>query len=183
MPIAKRKCHICNVLFVPEFDNAKNGKQLICSCKCALQLHKLQAQYKVSKRISAKVIAKMIGRRSMGEVEFDATYLEGGSLPYWYESDVFEYKVEESRKYTPDFKIKRKGRRRPLYIEYKGVLDVATRKKMKLFKAQYPHIDLRIVFQNARNKISKTSKTTYAMWAEQWGFKWANKEIPKSWLK
>jgi len=176
---------------VPEYDNAEQ-KQSVCSCTCALKFHKWQLEHLlIRQRISAKLVAKMVGRRSMGEVEFDATYLENGKLEYWYESDVFEYKVEESRKYTPDFKIKRPGvirngkmiRRKPLYIEYKGVLDVRTRKKMKLFKKQHPSVDLRIVFQNAKNKIRKGSKTSYGAWAEQHGFKWADKEIPRSWLK
>jgi len=166
-----------------KFKPVHEPKQYLCSCKCALKFHAYQKDLPVRKRTSAKDIAKVVGRRSMGEVEFDATYLEGGTLAYEYESEVFEYKVEETRKYTPDFKIIRKGRRKPLYIEYKGVLDVRTRKKMKLFKEQHPNVDLRIVFQNAQNKIRKGSKTSYAMWAEQWNFKWADKEIPRSWLK
>ena len=183
MPLPKRKCRMCKKQFVAEYDNA-DQKQIVCSCACGLKFHTWQLEnLKPRQRITAKIVAKMVGRRSMGEVEFDAHYLEAGKLEYWYEPDVFEYKVEETRKYTPDFKIKRTGRRKPLFIEYKGVLDVATRKKMKLFKKQYPKVDLRIVFQNALNKIRKGSRTTYAMWAEQWGFKWANKEIPKSWLK
>jgi hypothetical protein len=119
----------------------------------------------------------------MGEVKFDAEYLEGTTISYEYEPDTFVYKVDETRKYTPDFKILRKGNRKPLYIEYKGVLDVATRKKMKLVKEHYPLVDIRFVFQVAKNKIRKGSKTTYGMWADQWGFKWADGEIPKSWLK
>lgn len=187
----KRKCRICGKLFIAEYDCAEQD-QWVCSCTCALKFHAWQLdKLKPRQRITAKAVAKMIGRRSMGEVEFDATYLEGANLEYWYESDVFEYRVEETRKYTPDFKIKRPGvirngkasRRKPLYIEYKGVLDVATRKKMKLFKEQHPTVDLRIVFQNAKNKIRKGSKTSYGMWATQHGFKWADKEIPSSWLK
>ena len=118
----------------------------------------------------------------MGEVEFDADYLEG-LVDYSYEPDVFVYRVDETRSYTPDFRIVRKGKRKPLYIEFKGVLDVATRKKMKLVKDTYPKADIRFVFQNAHNKIRKGSKTTYGMWCDQHGFKWSHKVLPPAWLK
>jgi hypothetical protein len=40
------------------------------------------------------------------------------------------------------------------------------------------------VFQNANAKIYKGSKTTYAKWAEDHDFKWADKGIvPASWIK
>lgn len=170
-------------MFVPEFDHGHNGhtvKQPVCSCHCMVPYY--ERQKPKSKKL-ARECAKMVGRRSMGEVKFDAEYLEGTKINYEYEPDTFVYEVAEERKYTPDFKIIRKGNRKPLYIEYKGVLDVATRKKMKLMKDQYPFVDIRFVFQVAKNKIRKGSKTTYGMWADQWGFKWADGEIPASWLK
>jgi hypothetical protein len=136
----------------------------------------------------AREIAKMVGKRSMGEVTFTAEQIEPRKLQYEYEPDDITFRVEETRTYTPDFKItlrKPPGRTKGkvFYVEYKGVLDVATRKKMKLIKQQHPTIDIRFVFQRANNKIRKGSKTTYGMWADQHGFKWADNIIPKEWLR
>jgi hypothetical protein len=47
-----------------------------------------------------------------------------------------------------------------------------------------PEIDLRIVFQNPNQKISKGSKTTYEMYANKLGIQYvAKKEIPNEWLQ
>jgi len=178
----KRKCKTCGQQFTPQYDHGHNGravKQPVCSCKCMVSYY--AKQNPKSKKL-ARECAKMVGRRSMGEVQFDAEYLES-KVSYKYEPDTFTYIVNETRKYTPDFKIKRPSNRTPLYIEYKGVLDVKTRKKMKLVRQQYPKVDIRLVFQKASNKIRKGSKTTYGMWADQHGFLWADGEIPKVWLR
>lgn len=98
-----------------------------------------------------------------------------------YESDTFDFiEPEKKRKYTPDFKLSNKA-----YIEAKGIFDSADRIKMKLIKSQYPDITFYMLFQNANKKISKGSKTTYAMWCEKNGFKWAHMPsgIPKEWLE
>jgi hypothetical protein len=131
----------------------------------------------------------MVGKRSIGEIRFTAEHLEvHKGLDYGYELDTFEYRVEETRKYTPDFTlvirkptIRTKGK--IIYIEYKGVLDQQTRKKMLLVKKQYPTLDIRIVFQRGKNKIYKGSKTTYMDWAKQHRFPAADNEVPLSWLK
>ena len=81
------------------------------------------------------------------------------------------------RKYTPDF-ILDNG----IIVETKGQLDAADRKKMILIRAQYPLLDIRFVFSYARGKIYKGSKTTYAKWAADHGYKWADKTIPEAWL-
>lgn len=58
------------------------------------------------------------------------------------------------------------------------------RAKLLLLKAQYPDLDIRFVFQNAKTKIYKGSKTTNAMWAESNGFKWSDRGIiPQEWIK
>ena len=99
-----------------------------------------------------------------------------------YESDCLKFRVEETRKYTPDFTVTTKSGK-TVYIEYKGVLDQATRKKMLLVKKQHPNLDIRIVFQRGKNKIYKGSKTTYMDWAAKHGFIAADNEVPKSWFK
>ena len=85
-----------------------------------------------------------------------------------YEPDKHEYiQPVIHRKYIPDFKMGRN-----VYIEAKGKLDLATRQKMVWFKESNPHITIIFLFMNADNKITKRSKTTYAMWAEKNGFLW-----------
>jgi hypothetical protein len=180
----RRKCHICGKLFVPKYDSktkAQEIEQKICSCKCAVPFYEMTKPKGRKARAYAKIVAKMVGRRSMGEVQFDANYIEGRGVFAVYEANTFEYCVSEKRKYTPDWIIITKTSE--FFIEYKGVLDGRTRKKMKLVKQQNPELDIRFIFQNASNKISKASKTTYGDWATQWGFKWADNRLPKEWLK
>jgi hypothetical protein len=94
-----------------------------------------------------------------------------------YEPDKFKYKQPEiDRTYTPDF---RTGRRK-IYLEAKGKLDLETRKKMVWFKECNPDIRIIFLFQNADNKITKRSKTTYSDWAESHGFEWL--DFRKGWL-
>lgn len=51
------------------------------------------------------------------------------------------------------------------------------REKLCLVKEQYPDWTIFIVFQDANKKIYKGSKTTYAKWATDHGFKWSDKGI------
>lgn len=96
-----------------------------------------------------------------------------------YETEEIHYIVPEKKsKYIPDFKLPN-----GIYIEVKGRLTAADRRKLQLVKKQNPELDIRILFQYANAKILKGSKTTYAMWAEKHGFQWAEKEIPEKWLK
>ena len=174
----KRKCKSCGKLFTPEYDT-KTVRQMVCSNSCCVLYYD---KHKPKSRKLAKEIAKMVGKRSMGEVRFDASFIEGKKgITSYYEPDKFPYRVEKTCVYTPDFKIK-PYRKKAFYVEYKGVLDVDARNKMKLVKQQYPKLDIRFVFQRANNKIQKNSKTTYGMWADQWGFPWADNCIPKEWL-
>jgi hypothetical protein len=175
----KRKCKICSKTFQVKHDS-KTVKQLICSCKCAAAYYDRQ---KPKSRTLARKVARMIGRRSMGEVRFDRDYLEGTKIINAYEPEKFEYEVMETRKYTPDWRIIYRKDKPALFIEYKGVLDGRSRKLLKLVKEQYPEIDFRLVFEAPNNKIYKGSKTTYAAWADQHGFPWADNCLPKEWLK
>lgn len=68
-------------------------------------------------------------------------------------------------------------------IEIKGKLDVHTCKKMIAVKQSNPHLDIRFVFMNARNKMNKRSKTRYWEWAEKHGFPWSEGTIPLAWWK
>lgn len=165
-------------MFTIKYDT-KSIQQTVCSNKCCLKYY---AGVLNKNKAIAKKCARMVGKRSMGEVSFEQDLLSKYSGNVEYEADTFNFHVKEVRKYTPDWTIHLPDGRQ-MYIEYKGVLDVATRKKMLLIKEQYPDIDIRFVFQRGANFIRKGSKTTYMMWAKQHGFPCADGSIPKSWLK
>ena len=104
-----------------------------------------------------------------------ANQLKRGGVSFQYETLKLEY--TKTATYTPDF-ILPNG----IIIEAKGLWTVEDRTKHLLVKAQHPHLDIRLVFMNAFNKIRKGSNTTYATWCEKKNIQYANKQIPKSWL-
>lgn len=85
---------------------------------------------------------------------------------------------EKARNYTPDFVLPN-----GIVIESKGLFAQEDRAKMAWVKEQHPDLDIRMVFSNAQAKLRKGSPTTYAMWAEKAGFKWAHKAIPQKWIE
>ena len=104
-----------------------------------------------------------------------AHQLQRGGVSFQYESIKLEY--TKTATYTPDF-ILPNG----IIIEAKGLWTVEDRKKHLLIREQHPHLDIRLVFMCASNKIRKGSDTTYAHWCDKKGIKYANQSIPKSWL-
>lgn len=116
------------------------------------------------------------------KAERDFAYnMDKEKIHWFYEPEKFDW-YPPPRKYTPDFKIMRKDRSH-FFVEYKGYLRPDDKVKMKAFKAQHPNVDCRFVFMNAHKPLYKGSPTTYAMWAEKHGFKWAHKVMPKEWLE
>jgi len=103
--------------------------------------------------------------------------------PVNYETEILHYVVPESKhKYTPDF-VFTKQNGNMMYIETKGRWTVADRKKMKHVLSCNPGIDIRMVFQNPNQRISKSSKTTYEMYANKLGIQHvAKRDIPAEWL-
>lgn len=83
-----------------------------------------------------------------------------------------------NHKYTPDFPVTP-----TLIIETKGRFLPDDRAKHLLLKAQHPDIEVRFVFSRSASPIYKGSPTTYAMWCEKHGFKYADKRIPAAWLE
>lgn len=95
-----------------------------------------------------------------------------------YEQSKIEYTVPVTKhRYTPDFQLPS-----GIYVEVKGRFDLEDRKKMKLIIDMNPHLDIRMLFQNANQRISKTSKTTYASWCDKNNIKWAQGKVPESWI-
>lgn len=118
-----------------------------------------------------------LGFRSGLEVQI-ANQLKKAGIQVDYESEKIAYlKPARNAKYTPDFLLPN-----GIVIESKGRFLVADRQKHLIIKEQYPDLDIRFVFSNSKTKISKNSKTTYAMWCEKHGFKYADKFIPTDWL-
>lgn len=109
--------------------------------------------------------------------------IESTEYPLNYETETLNYIVPERKaKYTPDFVFtKRNGE--IMYIETKGRWTTADRTKMKHVLASNPGIDIRMVFQNPNQKLSKSSPTTYEAFATKLGIKHvAKKEIPAEWM-
>jgi hypothetical protein len=130
------------------------------------------------RQLSAKQAGLKHGFRS-GLEEAIAEQLESLGVAYEFEKLTVHYTVPESKhKYTPDFEILSNG----IIVESKGRFLPDDRKKHLLIKKQHPNLDIRFVFSNPKQKISKVSQTTYSDWCNKWGFKWASKQIPEEWI-
>lgn len=127
---------------------------------------------------SKKQASVVLGYRSGLEERVQQELVSAG-ISYQYEPFKLPYTVPESKHtYTPDIVLSN-----GIIIELKGRLLTADRKKMKLVKEQHPELDIRFIFSTPNAKLSKGSKTTFAMWAEKNGFPWAQKSIPAEWSK
>ena len=105
-----------------------------------------------------------------------ADLLTNLGISYEYESTKVPYTIQHN--YHPDFIL-------PNYVhlETKGYWSPEDRRKVLAVKRDNPDIDLRMVFQAPYNKISKKSKTTYAMWCEKHAIPWTSfHNIPLDWL-
>lgn len=129
------------------------------------------------KKMTAEEVGHKFGFRSGLEKDIAAQLRANGIDPK-YETLKLPYRVEKNCTYTPDFPITDK-----IIIETKGRFLTSDRMKMLLIKKQHPEYEFRFVFCNSNAHISKVSKTTYAKWCEQNGFKYADKVIPQSWIK
>jgi len=115
--------------------------------------------------------------RSVGE------QLSAAGIPFDYEAAWIKYEVPaRTAKYLPDFR----PRDTNIIIETKGWFGRSgskERHKLVLLKEQHPDLDFRIVFSDAKKRIYKGSPTTYAKWADDHGFTWADKGVvPRAWL-
>jgi hypothetical protein len=137
----------------------------------------------MSKKSVTKKSSSWVGKKygfKSGLEECISHQLKDNDIPIRYEEkeSAIVYIIPASQHtYHPDF-ILPNG----IIIETKGRFVLADRKKHLLIKEQFPHLDIRFVFTNSKNKISKGSKTTYAMWCEKHGFLHADKQIPKEWF-
>jgi hypothetical protein len=106
-----------------------------------------------------------------------AKYLRSKKVKFTYEKVKLPWIDTRQKHYTPDF-ILSNG----IIIETKGRFISSDRMKHLMVKEQHPDLDIRFVFTNPNAKLSKGSKTTYAMWCEKHGYKYAKEVIPEEWL-
>ena len=132
---------------------------------------------KVTKK-SSTWVARKYGFKS-GLEENISVQIESKGIKVEYETEKVAYTIPASQHtYNPDFKLPN-----GIFVETKGRFVAADRKKHLLVKAQNPTLDIRFVFSNSKNKITKTSKTTYGDWCDKNGIKYADKIIPDSWFE
>ncbi len=126
---------------------------------------------------TAKQVAIKYGFRS-GLEERVAEQLDQLGIEYTYEKIKLKYiKPASQHVYTPDFVLAN-----GIIVETKGRFLAPDRQKHILVKRHNPDLDIRFVFSNSNARISKTSKTTYAMWCRKHGYQFADKTIPQEWL-
>ena len=130
------------------------------------------------KPLTVRQVALKHGFRSGLEDKIAESLIVAG-IPFEYEKLVIGYvQPAKDRKYTPDFVLLNNS----IIIESKGRFITADRQKHLMIKEQYPDLDIRFIFSNSKARLSKLSQTTYGMWCDKHGFKYADKEIPKEWL-
>jgi hypothetical protein len=103
--------------------------------------------------------------------------IERNGLTAEYEPFKIPYVVSPSN-YWPDVVLPN-----GIIIELKGYFDTRSQVKMKAVKRCNPHLDIRFVFMNSKNKMNKRSKMTYALWCDKYGFPYADGMIPIAWWK
>ena len=104
--------------------------------------------------------------------------LKSKKAKFEYETIRIKWSYLTHRTYKPDF-ILSNG----IIIEAKGFFQPKERTRALAIKRQHPSLDIRFVFGNSNNKLYTGSKTTYAQWCEENGFKYSDKTIPDEWLK
>ncbi len=116
--------------------------------------------------------------RSGFEAQVAADLIARGISPE-YEKVRLLYDIPHT--YVVDFAPKtNKGEQ--LLIEAKGYFPPSDRTKMLAIRAAHPLHDVRLLFQNARQRLRRGSRTTIAAWAQKHGFKWAEGLVPEDWI-
>ena len=117
------------------------------------------------------------GYRSGIELDL-AKHLDKLGIAYTYEKQKIKWVDLKHRTYTPDFVLSN-----GIIIETKGRFVASDRRKHLEIKKQWPDLDIRFIFTNSRAKLYKGAKSSYADWCKKNGFDFADKTIPKEWLK
>jgi len=128
-------------------------------------------------KIKVRQRALRAGYRS-GLEQDTAKFLKERGVKFTYEQFKIKWVDPKTKTYTPDFVLEN-----GIIIETKGRFISPDRAKHLAVRDQYPDLDIRFVFTNSRTKLYKGSKTTYGMWCDRYGFKYADRVIPNAWLK
>lgn len=128
------------------------------------------------KRSKLRQSALKAGFRS-GLEQDNSKHLEGYKVDYEYEELKIKF-VGKPRTYTPDFRLSN-----GIIVECKGRFIPSDRSKHLLVKEQHPELDIRFVFSNSGQRLSKTSTQTYGGWCERHRFLYADGLIPVEWMK
>ena len=131
--------------------------------KKGLTKEQVQLKYGYRSGLEERVAQQIL--EAFGEVEYEQM-----KIPF--------IQPEKKRTYKPDFVLPN-----GIIIETKGRFLLDDRQKHIWIKAQYPELDIRFVFSNSNALLRKGAKTSYADWCERYNFKYADKQIPKGWLK
>ena len=101
--------------------------------------------------------------------------LDRNGVEYGYESIRIPYTTHHH--YTPDVVLGN-----GVVVELKGRFLSVDRAKLLNVKKNNPHLDLRMVFYRANEKLRKGSKTSYGDWCDSHNIKWAEHRIPLEWI-
>lgn len=114
-----------------------------------------------------------------GLEERNAKLLEDLGEPVNYETLVVPYLIPGAiHRYHPDFRLAN-----GILIELKGLFLPVDRAKHLFCKAQFPELDLRMVFTRAATPLRKGGKETYGDWCVKHGIQYAEKLIPLEWIR
>jgi hypothetical protein len=128
-------------------------------------------------KIKVRQRALRAGYRS-GLEQDTAKFLKKKGVKFTYEEFKIKWVDPKTKTYTPDFVLEN-----GIIIETKGRFISPDRAKHLAVRDQYPDLDIRFVFTNSKARLYKGSKTTYGMWCDKHGFKYADRLIPDAWLK
>lgn len=117
-------------------------------------------------------------RSGLEDLIAEQIYLRTGQSPEYESVKIKFVQPAMLKTYTPDF-ILPNG----IIIETKGRFTPQDRKKHLLIQQQHPNLDIRFVFSNPNQKLSKRSNTSYAAWCQKYGFQFAAKRIPEEWFR
>jgi len=110
-----------------------------------------------------------------------AADLSRREIRFMFESDKITY-LKDASTYLTDFRLVKKDGTY-LFVEAKGLFKACDRTKHLLIKEQHPDLDIRFLFMQSKNTLSKTSKTTYAAWCDKYSFIYADgRVVPNFWL-
>lgn len=122
----------------------------------------------------------MVNKYRSGSERRLADVLKAAKCPFQFEPYYIQYRVEQTRKYLPDFVLPN-----GIILEVKGRFTSADRQKQLLVRKSNPFEDIRIVFDNPNNKLYKGAKSTYATWCIKHGIRFCSAKdhaVIREWL-